>query len=185
MITLAPPTIFVPTRRRSRWGCLASIILLVVLCCIGQVGRSIQDYTAPQPSARKLQALFQAQQPAFTRLVVMMGEDVQVERLTRTWMLPTGTLSKQRWDEYRELCALLSLQGGIEHERATNKLVLIASLRALGNRGASTGYVYTPVPPQPLVDNLDEVPHEDGQATTLYQHLDGDWYLFYTSGIAR
>lgn len=42
------------------------------------------------------------------------------------------------------------------------------------------GFAYAPTPPKTLVPDLDrEVPKHQERSFTLYQHIEGPWYLFY------
>lgn len=135
----------------------------------------------PHPSSQELIDNFYTHQAEFEQLRQMFLADEGLSRVADDFTRPENPevmgITPARLDEYRRLFHQLNLKAGIEGDKESIRF--IASTRGLSVSGSAKGYVYTRVPPELMVDNLDTYRSEDGRSFTAYQHLEGNWYLYY------
>src|SRR2546421_11626654 len=172
----------------SQWRTMKTTLLLLMFVCF-----SYCDSDQKHPSDSSLEEAFRRDEPRLKQIVEMSRVD---SKLTRIAMDVTTTedrtrwpasesdwgISKQRWDEYRQLFRAVGLEGGVWRRPGSNDRYLIVSSRGLATGGSTKGYVYSEDNLQPLCDSLDDVPSNTLQASpnrTAYKKLTTNWYLFY------
>jgi hypothetical protein len=107
----------------------------------------------------------------------MFRTDKEVERVAPSFT--RGTLSQERWNEYRRLFRILNLESGIEGYGEKDFIWFHASSSGLATSGSSKGFIYTLTPIEALVDDLDITANEVSYEGRIYRHLEGSWYLYY------
>jgi hypothetical protein len=133
----------------------------------------------------------------FEKLVRMMNEDTKIRSVYEDHValddIPVWRTDDQegfstvRWAEYKSLFTQL----GSSHIHRISKIgdmIEIASGTievheipdAEGPVVTSKGYAYSLKEPSPLVESLD-----DPQMNPCYKRIDGNWYLYYHSGVAK
>jgi hypothetical protein len=144
---------------------------------------------------RALRDVFLAHREAFETLATMSKSDGNITRIASdfTWLAANSKwprdeigFSQERWAAYKDLFTELGLtEGLLRSEDEPGKTYIIATARGLCTSGNSEGYVYADVAPAPESDDLpaalyrEASAHADRHEATVYQHLDGNWYLFY------
>lgn len=152
----------------------------------------------PLTSDKKLIKNFYQHQSAFEQVVKMAKEDSEVKMIYEdyvslknyeTWLNDSQEgFSTKRWNEYKEIFNQLgeglhyvSKRGDIlEIDSAS---IAVKSLEGLESIVISKGYAYSLKEPSHLVDSLDELGFED--TGTYYKKIEGNWYLYFNSGISK
>jgi len=148
------------------------------------------------PSDRSLAYNFYRNHALFSRLIQMAAAERSVVRIdSKFTCCPTiyadprvprdlrsdGRLSNARWENYRALFRQLGLEDGIS-VLGSKRVAFLASSVGIVNRGSTKGYIYSTVPPSPLVESLDDRspgPCSVQRDCEVYKHLTGNWYLFF------
>jgi hypothetical protein len=156
-------------------GCLvvaASCIILLILN---------DDLGGAHPSSQELINNFLSHRPEFERLLQMAQEDQELYRVAYDSTRPENPeaigLTQERLTEYRGLFDELNLEAGIE--KGGDNVWFIASARGLSVSGSAKGYIYTQIPPDLVVEDLDNYFSADGRSFTAFQKIEENWYLYY------
>jgi hypothetical protein len=157
---------------------IVSLQLLTVSCLFGD---------RPHPTDASLIENFEKNRDDLERLAAMCREDANMVRIAPSflwrvdhagWPRPESEwgITKERWDQYRELFGKLGLTMGINNYQPES-IYFLSSTRGLVTGGSSKGYAYLSEPPERTEESLDDFKFEKEGA--VYRHLTGDWYLFY------
>jgi hypothetical protein len=130
----------------------------------------------PHPTDAELIRQFSAQRTALEELRRMFTEDGGDGRIASDFTRGI-TLSSDRWHAYQTRFADLHMPLGIEGYRKCDCVEFIVSASGLAVSGSAKGFYYSASSPAPIVDQLDN----PGDARILYRHIEGNWYLFYSS----
>ena len=170
---------------RGRWlGTLAInmarlryFILLLLLLVLGGCGKS------DHPKDDALISNFKRNELDFDRMVTMLREDKELERVDDTWTKPDDPASigvtKERIDSYRALFSKLGIPRGFYAFHDPERFTLLASVHGLSISGSAKGYAYLVQKPDLVVGSLDEYWSPDGKSFTAYRHIKGNWYLYF------
>jgi len=137
------------------------------------------------PTAQLMIANFQNNKADFERLLQLFRNDSQLGRVAYDFTRPAGVTSptadvpQERLDEYRALFTKLNLEAGIEGYGNKRIVYFIASTQGLSISGSAKGYVYSDDRPDLVVENIDDYSSDDGTSFTAYQHIEGNWYLYF------
>jgi hypothetical protein len=163
---------------------LLAAILLPNVACLTFPDR-------PHPSDDELLLVFNAHEAEFDQLELMCREDAHMSRVAPdftwkkdnvAWPRPESELgiTKERWDEYRELFTKLGIRDGLGNYQP-DEARLFVNDRGLVTGGSSKGYAYLYKPPKHLQNSLDNFDFKNSNADgeTAYRHIRGNWYLYY------
>ena len=133
----------------------------------------------------------------FEKLVRMMNDDTKVRTVHEDYVALDDTpiwrsddqkgFSTARWNEYKELFTQLgspyihriSRKGDVI-EIASGSIVVHEIRDSEGPLVTSKGYSYSSKQPSPLAESLD-----NPQMNPCYKRIDGNWYLYYDSGVNK
>ena len=153
----------------------ASLILLSLLCLCGCESSHPKDQT--------LLDNFKKHERDFEKLITMLRRDKKLQRVDDTWTRPSDPqsigVSKERIREYRALFSKLSIPRGFYAFHDPERFTFIASTHGLSVSGSAKGYAYLAEKPDLVVSNLESYWSERGQSFTAYQHIKGNWYLYF------
>lgn len=140
----------------------------------------------PHPSSQEMIEHFYTHRDEFEQLREMFQDDQHLYHVDLNEAHPdTPGISPARLNEYHRLLRKMRLVPTIARHGITVKLTeevwFPVSATGISVSGSTKGYVYKPDHPVPEVNDIDApvdsnlyVPNE-----RLYQHIEGDWYLFY------
>jgi hypothetical protein len=131
------------------------------------------------PSAQSLIGNFQNHTADFNQLLQMFLQDQQLERIAPDFTRPANSVSSARLTEYRAFFSKLSLEAGIEGYGEKRQVFFIASTFGLSVSGSGKGYAYCIERPALIVDAIDTYRSPDGKSFTAFQHIEGNWYLYF------
>jgi len=165
-------------RKRCLPAGAAAVLLVTLLCLAACYGGG------PKPTDAELLARFRAHRPEIATLMKMMEEDRVIRRIDYDWTDPSNPLSAgisaDRISQYRRILFDIDCPRGFYYDSNTGSVTIIAWAVGLVGSGASKSFMYKPVNPVPLVDELDSYQVPAGQDYVLaYRHIEGDWYLEY------
>ena len=162
-------------------ACLVSIAIIAIVIALMFAGLVLiispiagDDY--PHPTDAELIRQFYAQRTAIEELQRMFAEDGGDGRIASDFTRDIS-LSPERWHAYQTRFANLHMPLGIEGYRKCDCVEFIVSATGLAVSGSAKGFYYSAATPNPIVDPLDN----PGNARILYRHIEGNWYLFYSS----
>jgi hypothetical protein len=165
--------------------------LLIAALPVGLVAQVVlAGVTAGHPTDGRLIREFHSHTNDFERLLAMFREDRQLGRIAPGFTRPANFFSGKplpegkpagvgRLAEYWALFAKLSLSAGIEGYDDKEMVRFIRSTRGLSISGSSKGYAYMEVPPELVVESLDDYWSGDGRSFTAFRHIEGNWYLYF------
>jgi hypothetical protein len=161
--------------------CVSCSLMFATASC----GGPSQDY----PSDSELERRFAEHTADFEELVRMSDEDSKVIAITPEytalesdvgWPRPESEwgISRDRWDRYRELFALLGLKNGLLRLSGKSEVEFFTSTTGLVTGGTSKGYIHSLDDMAPVVDSLDGIEKTAKRGNT-YKKIKDHWYLFY------
>lgn len=133
----------------------------------------------------------------FEKLVRMMNEDTNVRSIYEDYVRLDDTpvwrtddqkgFSTNRWNEYKHLFTQLgnssvhriSKEGDVI-EIASGSIVVTDTKDPYESVVSSKSYLYSPKEPSPLVESLN-----NPESNPCYKRIDGNWYLYYDSGVSK
>jgi hypothetical protein len=88
-------------------------------------------------------------------------------------------VSEAEVEEFRNTLRKLNI-GGIALAEGANRVAMVSTTRGWFSHESEKGYVCTKGDERPgvLVGSLDGISHTE--STTLYVHIEGNWYLYYS-----
>ncbi|MCL1074884.1 hypothetical protein [Shewanella dokdonensis] len=151
----------------------ALVVALLFTMSVSETPSSIHHQTDPQ-----LLSALERQRALYIQLIGMFRQDVPLSSINPQFMDPDRTVDTGRWQQYRQLFSLLSLDGGM---RGWGKggIMFISSVFPMAEGSSTKGYVYHPQNPLPLYADLDKAAAQLSPNTVAYHKIDDDWYLFY------
>lgn len=165
----------------ARWLVGGVLFAIMVLACAGPSAAPDKQH----PTGQELVDVFHAHQEEFETLRLMALEDEELE-----WVSPDHTLPEEleplgitpeRVAEYRTLFQELGLAKGVYSLDDKATITFIAS-----ERSWVKGYLYADRCPGTLVEDIDQAwaEHSTSEATAyaFFQPIEGNWYLFLSSG---
>jgi len=151
-----------------------SIILLLLFRC---------GCDSSHPSDQTLLDNFTKHEQDFGKLVAMIWTDKQLQRVDATGTNPGDLqsigVSPERISEYRTLFSRLSIPRGFYAFHNPERFTFLASAQGLSVSGSAKGYAYLEDKPDLVVTNLEAYCPADGRSFTAYQHIKGNWYLYF------
>ncbi len=153
----------------SRLFALVSVVLLLN-------GRGVFQ---AHPPTSTLILNFQNHRAEFNQLLQMFLQDKSAERIAPAFTRPANAPSPAELAEYRALFTRLGLQVGIEGYGEKRQVFFIASTFGLSVSGSGKGYAYCVERPALVVDDIDHYRSPDGKSFTAFQHIEGNWYLYF------
>ena len=151
--------------------------LLVIFSLIG-------CYSPPKEA--QLIENFNSHRAEFNNLVTMATADRAFAPISAAEIPPRG-MADSRFKEYKDIFRQLGIQNGINWGLAGHPdgfVALFSTSVPMGTKGRDVGYVYSSVPPDPIVSHLPisaspfEIRRDHGHEA-FFRALDGEWYLFY------
>lgn len=119
----------------------------------------------------------------FEKLIAMIRVDKQLQRVDDNWTNPGDPesigVSQERIREYRSMFSRLSIPRGFYAFHDPERFTFIASTQGLSVSGSAKGYAYLAEPPDLVVKNLESYWSADDKSFTAYQHIKGNWYLYF------
>ena len=135
------------------------------------------------PSDQSLLDSFQKHEQDFDKLVGMVRKDNGLQRVDDIWTNPGDLtsigVSDERIQKYRDLFAKLAIPRGFYASHDPERFTFLASTRGLSVSGSAKGYAYLEEKPDLVVRSLDTYWPDDGRSFTAYQHIKGNWYLYF------
>ena len=139
-----------------RWSGLCQVIYASKRTAFAIATITFLSNCGNHPSDSNLEGLFRGHREEFAKVLDMMRQDsgfVQTVWLdSRTTSPLKAQLSEERWREYNRLCDPL---GVWRISLVNGQLELFVSSIGLLDRGSVKGFLYSEVPPAPVVQNLD------------------------------
>lgn len=144
------------------------------------------------PTDETLDANFRAHRASLESLLEMSRADRGVIRIANdfTWLDTDSSWSRPedrwgislaRWDQYRQLFREAGLRSGILQDHEDGITYFLFWTRGLMTNGTSKGYAYSENDLTPIVSSLDDHESWPKGKRVLFQKLDGNWYLFWSS----
>ncbi len=138
------------------------------------------------PSARLLQQ-WHDHHTELEQLVKMFQADKGLNRVAPDFTRPddpaTVGVAPTRIAEYRQLLQKAGVHSGVEGYGDKDSVTFIVSALGLSVSGSGKGFAYLEGTPEGLVSDLDaHIAHAistRARSFTAYQHIEGDWYLYY------
>jgi hypothetical protein len=166
---------------RQTRTCLVStaIVALVTLLMIAGflfVISPVAGDIHPHPTDAELIRQFYTQRAALEELQRMFAEDGGDGRIASNFTRDIS-LSVEGWRAYQIRFADLRMPLGVEGYRKCECMMFIVSVSGLSVSGSAKGYYYSVTPPEPIVAQLDN----PERAPILYRHIEGNWYLYYST----
>jgi len=168
---------------------LIKLLLLVFLVTL-----TIGCDQSSHPSDQALEKQFSSQENDFNKLVTMSNEDSNVIRIANdftrlrdnwAWPRPESEIgvSRQRWNDYKNLFNKLGLEAGLTREDENDPPVIFLKASAVGivNRGSAKGYAYSAKELSPSFNSLDQNPIEPEKRQrhgVAYKKIKTNWYLY-------
>jgi len=153
----------------------ASVILLLIISLCG-CGTS-------HPKDQTLLDNFKKHELDFEKLITMIRSDKKLRRVDDTWTDPGDPqsigISQERIREYRAMFSKMSIPRGFYAFHDSERFIFIASSHGLSVSGSAKGYAYLEEKPDLVVTNLESYWSKDGRSFTAYQHIKGNWYLYF------
>jgi hypothetical protein len=154
-----------------------SAIAILLLTAVSFIGCA-----AKHPSDQVLLSDFQNHKTEFNHLLEMFLADKQMSRVSYRFTRPENPsevgVSEQRLQEYRDLFSKLDLSDGMEGNKNKDMVWFYASMFGVSVASSSKGFAYVSKPPESVVDSLDGYRSPNGQACTVFRHIEGNWYLY-------
>lgn len=147
------------------------------------------------PSDAQMLDEFAAQRPAFEQLLAMIRSEPHVTRVADDFIWIDGAatpsdearpkyLSDGRWSRYRRLFSLLHLQSGVV-KREDGSIAFMRSASGIVTSGSSKDFLWSAVPPAPLLARQSAVPVEDACAPksgcSSYKSIEPHWSIAFDS----
>lgn len=138
------------------------------------------------PREQQLAQNFGAHRAELETLLTMAIADRTFSRISPGEVPPRG-MTDSRFREYKKIFETLNIENGVNWGIPgfpDGFFVLASTSVPMGAKGKLVGYVFSLVPPGPLVSRLPisdspfEVRHGHGQEGS-FRALEGGWYLFY------
>lgn len=121
----------------------------------------------------------------FNNIVNMFTDDKGLGRVgdgfTRPSDIKTIDLTQKRIDQYHQIFDRLNIPDGIEGYDEKDIIWLHVSSYGLSISGWSKGYVYSNDPSKygKIVNSLEGYTPPGPHSYTIFQHIEGKWYLYY------
>lgn len=138
------------------------------------------------PRETQLIENFDSHRAEFDKLLSMATADQVFPRISAGQIPPRG-MADSRFKEYKEIFRELGIQNGVNWGIPgfpNGFFVLSSTSVPIGTTGKLIGYVYSSVPPTPMVSRLPisvspfEIRHDHGHEA-FFRALKGKWYLFH------
>src|SRR5712691_8233039 len=157
-------------------------VVLVVSSLVFSCGAP--DFTGqPHLPDQQLIENLKAHRPEFEKLVVMILEDKTLTRVDEDWTQPKD-FDQKRIAEYRRLFQVVGTPRGFSAPTTREPIEFIASSQGWVAHGSSKGYLYADKCPEYIgktVESLDGISLVQRPAGSGCRHIDGKWYLYFTS----
>jgi hypothetical protein len=178
--------------QQSKSGCIrwVSVVIAALLLCLASsialytIGFWVHELSAvfgQHPSAVELIDNFHAHRAEFDLLLEMCLEDEGLVRVAYGWTQPEDPssigITQERLKEYRALFKEVGLESGVSGGH--KDIWFHASSSGLSVSGSSKGYIYSSAPPGWVVEDLDEYTSKYKADIPVFQHIEGNWYLYY------
>jgi hypothetical protein len=184
-------------RSQLKQTCVKVFKIVGIVCFGILVGISLVWWGCGQPSDASLERRFNKERPEFERLVGMMDEDRNMSRIapdftwrqdTLAWPRPESEwgISKQRWNDYRNLFSKTGLSDGVTRPDKSSDTLLDVWSWGLAIGGTSVSYLhcgpprnsYTHTAP-PCLQTKDSGRVEyDKWEGYRYKKIAQDWYIY-------
>jgi hypothetical protein len=170
--------------------CAGGLVLIVVL---------LWSSGPNQPSDAELEKQFKTHRHELDRLVQMMNEDWQMCRIAPdftwrqdniAWPRPESEwgISKQRWDEYRNIFIQAGFKGGLTRREKSSDIIVDVWSWGIVPSGVGVGYLHCGEPQrgyvhteEPCMQNRESGSGMHGQSTSYgyrYRQIAQGWYIY-------
>ncbi|QUN07265.1 hypothetical protein KDN34_07535 [Shewanella yunxiaonensis] len=153
-------------------------IAVLVVAVMLSLHRYDTPLTTKHQTDKQLASALQRQRALYQQLIGMFREDSPLSSINPQFMEPDAAVNVSRWQQYRQLFTLLSLDGGMR-EWGRGGVMFIQSVMTIAGTTSTKGYVYRPQNPLPQYADLDKAAVDLPDNTVAYHKVDENWYLFY------
>ena len=160
-------------------GTITAIAFAVVLQC-----------ACSGPSDKSLERNFLLHREQFDRLLKMFDEDQYLVRVAPEFVRPaSGTwpsakgqmpIDSERWNQYKYLFSICSLQGGVERGARPDDVFFLAWSRGLLDRASDKGFLYCPALARggPTTACIKYIKQISPERKLRLREIAEDWYIF-------